>query len=166
MKPWPAFVGHRVILPAAFIWGGVRKCGVDPRVIAAYMPKRSLDARHRIFLRWPAIKDKSCGQIRTIGGEAERLASAPAEARNKEFAARSRELQRVIGCGIQVCSHLVRIQMADGLHRFVARKIRAAAAVRAHAGEQVGSDRDVAGRGDLIREVLHPVRHSKYFMDD
>src|SRR6266849_3917151 len=164
-----AVVGHRVVgFARRFHLGdGIRKRGVDARVVACIEAVNgSLDTRHRVLLRRHNVENKGCGQIRPIRGEAERLASTPAEAPNKKFAVRSRELQRVIRCGIQVRSHLVGIKVADGLHRFAFREVGAAAAVRAHAGEKVGSDCNVAGRGDLICQILHPVRHPKDFVND
>ena len=72
----------------------------------------------------------------------------------------------VVSDSLQVRVLLIRRELADGPHRAAFRKIRRAAAVGRHAGEQVRRDRDVAGRRDLIGEVLHPVRHAENLMDD
>ena len=56
--------------------------------------------------------------------------------------------------------------MADGFHGFAFGEAVAAAAVRAHAGEQVGGDGDIACGGELVSEILDPIGHAKDFVDD
>ena len=61
-----------------------RDCRSDAGVVTGVEAvHRSLDARHCILLWGPAVENKGCGQIRAIRGEAERLATAPAEAADK-----------------------------------------------------------------------------------
>ena len=56
--------------------------------------------------------------------------------------------------------------MADGFSHFIAGKIRRAAAAGSHAGEQIGSDGNVTGRGDFVSEFLGPVAETKNFVND
>src|SRR6266478_6783455 len=56
--------------------------------------------------------------------------------------------------------------MAHRFHRLAFGKIAAAAAVRAHAGKKIGSDRYVARRRNLVSQILNPVRHAEDFVDD
>ena len=145
------------------IWdGGVDAC-IIPSIEAVDW---RFDARHCILLRRPAVEDESGRQVTAVGREPECLTATPAVAANKELAIRSGEFQRIIRRGIQIRGHLVGIQVAYGFHRFAFRKIAAAAAVRAHAGQKIGSGRDVARRGHLIRQILYPVGHAENFMDD
>src|SRR5207249_8642989 len=61
----------------------------NARVIAAIEPvDRSFDVRHGVLVRRAAVKDERGGEVRAIGGKAERLAATPAKAGNKQFAAR------------------------------------------------------------------------------
>src|SRR6266478_3505875 len=85
-----AVVGHWVVgFARRFqLSYAIGKRGVDACVVARIEAVNgSLDTRHRIFLRRPTVENKGSGQIRAVRGEAERLASAPAEAPNKKFAA-------------------------------------------------------------------------------
>src|SRR6266852_6075526 len=56
--------------------------------------------------------------------------------------------------------------MAYGFHRFTFRKIAAAAAVGAHAREKIRRDCNVACRGDLVSQILNPIRHAEDFVND
>src|SRR5882762_6660346 len=56
--------------------------------------------------------------------------------------------------------------MTDRFVGFALRKIGAAPAVRPHSRKQVGSDSNVAGFSDLIGEILHPIGHTKDFVND
>src|SRR5207244_4201463 len=145
---------------------GVWNRGANARVIAAIEPvDRSFDARHGVLVRRAAVKDERGGEVRAIGGKAERLAATPAKAGNKQFAARGRQLQRIIRDRVQVRGDLVGIQVAHGFHGLAFGEAAAAAAVRAQAGEQVRSHGDVASGGNLVGEILDPIGHTKNLAD-
>ena len=85
-----AIVGHRIIAFAGGFHRGKRvgNRGVNAGVVAGIKAvHRSFNARHGIFLRRAAVKHESRRQIRAVGGKAEALAAAPAEARDKQLAA-------------------------------------------------------------------------------
>src|SRR6266581_3078261 len=110
-----ALVGHRVVrFPRHLhLRDGIGNGGVNARVISAVKTVNgSLDARHRLFVRWRTVKDERGGQIGTIGRKAKSLTAAPAEAANKKLSIRGGQLQRVVRRGIQIGSYLVRIQVA------------------------------------------------------
>src|SRR5216683_4250834 len=107
-----ALVGHRVVrFPRHLhLRDGIGNGGVDARVISAVKTVNgSLDARHRLFVRWWAVKDEGGRQIGTIGCKAKSLTAAPTEATNKKLSIRGGQLQRVVRRGIQIGSYLVRI---------------------------------------------------------
>ena len=57
-------------------------------------------------------------------------------------------------------------QLADRRAHVACRNILRPAAVRPHAREQIGSDRQVAGFRKLVGHVLHPIGHAEDFVDD
>src|ERR1700722_864519 len=145
---------------------GVRKRGINPRIVASIKSvDRSFDPGHGIFVRGRAIEDKSRGQVRAIGGEAESLPAAPAEASHKQLAIGRGKLVAVVGNGVEVGCDLVRIQMAHRFRHLVLRKVGGTATVRTHSREQVWSDSDIAGCGYLVGKILDPIRHAKDFVD-
>src|SRR6266571_1208515 len=159
-----ALVGHRVVrFPRHLhLCDGIGNGGVDARVIPAVKTVNgSLDARHRLSVRWRTVKDERGGQIGTIGRKAKSLTAAPTETTNEKLSIRGGQLQRVVRRGIQIRGHLIRIQVTHRFHRLAFRKVAAAPAIRAHAREKIGSDREVARRSHLVRQVLHPVRHAE-----
>src|SRR6266436_6892940 len=90
-----AFVGHNVVGLA----GGLHLCDgigdhrANARVISGVEAvDRRLDARHRVFIRWRAVENKSGRQVGAISGKAESLAATPTKAANKELAVRGGNL--------------------------------------------------------------------------
>src|SRR4029077_4325136 len=106
----------------------------DPRVISRVETvDRGLNPSHRILVRRWAVENERGGEICTVACETERLAASPAKAADEELAIRSRNLLRIVRCGIQIRRHLIRIQVAYRFHRLTLRKIAAPAPVRPHA---------------------------------
>src|ERR1700722_2342054 len=70
-------------------------------------------------------------------------------------------------CGrIEVSSHAVRIQPGDGLgDRILTRKLAGSATVGTKAGEQVGSNDNVALGGEFIGHLLGPVAQAENLVD-
>src|SRR5947207_14652415 len=99
-----------------------------------------------------------------MSGEAKCPAAAPAEAADEELTARSRQFQPVVCRRVQVRSNLIRVEFAYGFPDRVFREGIRAAAVCSHAGEQVGRDGDVARGSDVVGQILHSIRHAKYFV--
>src|SRR5215470_2010212 len=66
---------------------GVWDCRVDARVVAGVEAVNGRgDAGHRVFLRRAAVEDERRGKIFAVGGEAEGLRTAPAEATDRKRA--------------------------------------------------------------------------------
>lgn len=55
--------------------------------------------------------------------------------------------------------------MPDGFAHFARGKGGGTAAVGTRAGKQIRGHRDVSGFGDLVGEILHPIRHAEDFVN-
>src|SRR6266849_7872269 len=83
-------IGHRIVcLSSGFhLRDGIRNRGVYARVVPSVKAiHRSLDPRHRVFLRRASVENESRRQVRPIRREAKGLAAAPAKAADEELAA-------------------------------------------------------------------------------
>ena len=112
-----------------------------------------------------AVEDEGRGRIRAVGGAAERLPATPTEAGGEQRAGGCRQLPAIVGRGVEAGGDLVRRQLADGLTHAARGEIPGAPAVRRHARQQAGCDRNVTRRRESIGGVLHPVRHPEDFVD-
>src|SRR5579863_685926 len=105
-----AFVNHSLVALAGgfHLFLRVRNRRADARVAASVETVyRSFHLRHRIGGGRRTVENEGGCQIGTVGGEAERLATAPAEARHIQLAIRSRKFFAVIGGGVEIGCDLV-----------------------------------------------------------
>src|ERR1019366_10133723 len=94
--------------------------------------------------------------------ERERLASAPAKARDEELAVGGRQFLAVVGRSVKVRGNLVGAQAGDGSRDGVLTgKGVGAAAVGPGTAEQVRRDYDVALRGQFVGHFLGPVAQAE-----
>src|SRR5262245_35183088 len=103
------FVGFSTCLHSL---GSFGNGGVDTSVVSSVETiDRRFDARHGVFSRRRAVENESAGDVTAVAGETEGLSATPAEAGHKQFLARSRELETVVGSGIEVGGDLIGRQL-------------------------------------------------------
>src|SRR5579859_3501850 len=164
-----AIVGHRLerFPRGLHVGDGIRNHRANSGVIARKESvHRSFDARHRVFLRRRAVENKRCRQVAAIRRETERLPASPAKSHNEQLPVRRGNFVRIIRRRIQVRGHLVWIQLAHRFHRLSLRKRRTPPAVGTHSRKQVWRNSNVTGCSNLIRQILHPIRHPEDFVND
>ena len=86
---------------------------------------------------------------------------------DSHFAVGGRKLLAVVGGGIEIGHHLVRIQSGDGFRgRIPVGKRLGATAIRPKAGEQVRRDDDEALSGKFIGHLFGPVAEAEDLVDE
>ena len=121
---------------------------------------------HCVFVRRRSVENKRSPQVTAIRCKTEALCAAPTKAGYEQLAIGCGELLPIIDCGIQVSRNLIGIEVAHRFHRLaLIGEGSASATIGSEAGKQVRCDRDVAGFGKFISQVLHPIGHAKDFVD-
>ena len=91
----------------------------------------------------------------------------PQQKPTSNFAVARRKMLAVVGRGVQIGVHAVGIKAGDGFHHCIlAREFTGAATVRTEAGEEVGSDDNVALCGQLIGHLFGPVTETEDLVNE
>ena len=163
-----ALVGNRLIVLAGRLHGcgGGRDGGVDASVVAGVEAvDRGGDGGH--VRGAGTVKDEGGGKVFAMGGKGEGLAAAPAEADRGDFAVGCRKVLAVVGRGIEIGIHAVRVQTGDGFHRCVlAGEFAGPAAIGPETGEQVGGNDDEALCGQFVGHLLGPVAKAEDLVNE
>ena len=84
-----------------------------------------------------------------------------------DFAVGCREVFAVVGCGVEISIHDVRIQAGYGFYRCVLTgEFTGAASVGSETREQIGRDYDEALGGEFVGHFLGPVAEAENFVDE
>src|ERR1035438_5043658 len=102
-----------------------------------------------------------------MGSKRERLASAPAEAHNCNFAVSGRNALSVVGSRVEVFEDNGRIKPGDCFYGCVLTgEFTRPAAIGTEAGEQIWGNHDKAFRSQFVGHLLRPIGKAKDLVDE